>query len=70
MKRCEDEMKSIFNHDMKSYKAQDESLVIQATTWLLVLLIFLAVAYASESDYQECLKGNQSVALCGGGNTK
>lgn len=68
--RVEDEMKRIFNQDMKHYEAQDESMLVKSITWLVFILIITAIAYVSESDYQECLKGNQSVALCGGGNTK
>jgi hypothetical protein len=37
---------------------------------LIVAAIFAAIAYMSERDYQECLSGNNSVVLCGGGNTK
>ena len=70
MTRCEDEMKSIYNHDMKDFKAEEGSMLVKSATWLVFVLILVAVAYVSESDYQECLKGNQSVALCGGGDTK
>ena len=68
--RTEDEMKQIFNQDMKHYKAEEGSMLTKSATWLIFVLILVAIAYASESDYQECLKGNQSVALCGGGNHK
>ena len=68
MKRCEYEMKSIFNHDMKRYKAEEGSMLVKAC--VIFLIIFIALAYAGEADYQECMKGNQSIALCGGGNTK
>jgi len=70
MKRCEDGMKSIFSHDMKHYKAEEGSMLIKSATWLVFVLILVAIAYASESDYHECLASNQSVALCGGGNHK
>ena len=62
---------NIYNHDMKNYKAQDgeEATYLTKTTVILIALI-LVNAYMSERDYQECLAGNQSVVLCGGGNTK
>lgn len=56
--------------DYKNYKAEEGAMLAKTFTILIVTVIFAAIAYASESDYQECLKGNQSVALCGGGNTK
>jgi len=56
--------------DYKNYKAEDGAMLAKSMTILIVTVIFSAIAYASESDYQECLKGNQSVVLCGGGNTK
>jgi hypothetical protein len=72
MRRSEDEFKGIYNRDMKNYRAQeDEAMFIKGSVWLVIALIIIAaIAYVSESDYQECLAGNQSVALCGGGNTK
>jgi hypothetical protein len=63
-------MKRIFNQDMKHYKAEEGPMLIKSATWLVFVLIFVAVAYISEADYQECLAGNQSIVLCGGGNTK
>lgn len=60
-------MKRIYQHDMKHYEAQDESMLVKSISWLVCILVIAAIAYVSESDYQECLKGNQSVALCGGG---
>lgn len=56
--------------DYKNYEAQDGALFAKTLTWLIVAAVFAAVAYASESDYRECLNNNQSVTLCGGGNTK
>lgn len=56
--------------DYKNYEARDGALFAKTLTWLVVAAIFAAVAYVSESDYRECLAGNQSVTLCGGGNTK
>lgn len=38
---------------------------------ILILTVLIAlIGFASERDYQECVKNNQSVALCGGGNTR
>ena len=61
----------IYSRDMKHYKAQDgeEATYLTKTTVILIALICV-IAYMSEKDYQECLAGNQSVVLCGGGNTK
>jgi len=63
-------MAKIFNQDMKHYKAQDGAYLIKAITFLVIAIIFAAIAYTSEQDYQECLKGGQSIVLCGGGNSK
>ena len=63
-------MKEIFYHDMKHYKAQDGEMLTKTIIWLIVAIIFAAIAYTSEQQYQECLAGNQSVVLCGGGNAK
>ena len=68
--RAEDEMRRIYQHDMKHYKAQDKSMLVKSISWLVCILVIAAIAYVSEADYQECLAGNQSVVLCGGGNTK
>lgn len=57
-------------YDYKNHKAEDGSMLAKSVTILIVTVIFTAIAYASESDYQECLKGNQSIVMCGGGNTK
>ncbi len=68
-KRTSDEMNTFFMRDMKHYQVQDEkALKGKAITWLIVTCILAALAYVSESDYQECLKNNQSIVLCGGGN--
>lgn len=56
--------------DYKNYQAQEDAILGKTMMILIVTIIFAAIAYASESDYQECLKGNQSIVLCGGGNTK
>lgn len=61
-------MKQIYNHDMKHYEAHDGAALTKTTVILIALIC--VVAYMSEKDYQECLKGNQSVVLCGGGNHK
>ena len=37
---------------------------------LIITAIVALIGWASERDYQECLKNNQSIALCGGGNTR
>lgn len=37
---------------------------------LIITAIIALIGWASERDYRECLKNNQSVALCGGGNTR
>ena len=60
----------IFNRDMKHYKAQDGAYLTKAVSILVITIIIAAIAYTSEQDYQECLAGNQSVVLCGGGNNK
>lgn len=56
--------------DYKNYQAHDGAVFGETITILTVTIILAGIAYASESDYQECLKGNQSIVLCGGGNTK
>ena len=61
---------NIDNHDMKNYKAQDGAMLTKTISILMITLIIAAIAYTSEQEYQECLAGNQSVVLCGGGNTK
>lgn len=63
-------MKQIFNQDMKHYKAQDGAMLTKTVLWLVIAIIFAAIAYTSEQQYQECFAGSQSVVLCGGGNTK
>ena len=63
-------MKGIFNQDMKHYKAQDGAYLTKAITWPVIAIIFAAIAYTSEQQYQECFAGSQSIVLCGGGNTK
>lgn len=61
-------MKEIFNQDMKHYKAQDGAYLTKAITFLVIAIIFAAIAYISNQQYEECLAGSQSVVLCGGGN--
>jgi hypothetical protein len=56
--------------DYKNYQAHDDAVLGKTIVILIVAAILAAIAYASESDYQECLKGNQSIVLCGGGNSK
>lgn len=68
--RTEDQMKQIFNQDMKNYKAKDDAILAKTCIWLVIAIIIAAIAYTSEQQYQECLSGGQSVVLCGGGNTK
>lgn len=60
----------IFNQDIKHYKAQDGSCLTKTILWLVIAIIFAAIAYTSNQQYEECLAGSQSVVLCGGGNTK
>ena len=60
----------IFNQDMKHYKAQDCAYLTKTILWLVISIIFAAIAYTSSQQYEECLAGSQSVVLCGGGNTK
>jgi len=57
-------------NDYKYYKAPEPVNVIRQSTILLIAVIFAAIAYTSESDYQECMSWNKSIALCGGGNNK
>ena len=61
---------NIYNHDMKNYKAQDGAMLTKTISILMITLIIAAIGYMSEQEYQECLAGNQSVVLCGGGNNK
>ncbi len=68
--RAEDEMKQIFNRDMKHYKAQDGAMLTKSILWLVIAIIFAAIAYTSNQAYLECLAGSKSVVLCGGGNSK
>lgn len=63
-------MKQIFNQDMKHYKAQDGAYLTKTILWLVIAIIFAAIAYTSNQQYEECFAGSQSVVLCGGGNTK
>jgi len=63
-------MNQIFNQDMKNYKAQDGAYLTKTILWLVIAIIFAVIAYTSNQQYEECLAGSQSVALCGGGNTK
>lgn len=57
--------------DYKSYVSQDEKAVFgKQLTALLILIIFTAIAYTSTKDYNECMAGNKSVAMCGGGVNK
>lgn len=63
-------MKQIFNHDMKHYKAQDGAYLTKTITFLVISIIFAAIAYISNQQYEECLVESKSVVLCGGGNTK
>lgn len=57
--------------DYKDYKAQDDKAIFgKSLVVLLLLLIFTGFAIVSTADYNECMAGNKSVALCGGGNTK
>ncbi len=60
----------IFNQDMKNYKAQDGAMLTKAILWLVIAIIFAAIAYTSNQQYEECFAGSQSAVLCGGGNTK
>ncbi|WP_172592418.1 hypothetical protein [Nitrosomonas supralitoralis] len=53
--------------DYKHYKAQDGAMTAKTLTILLVAVIFAAIAYTSNSDYEQCLEEKKSVALCGGG---
>lgn len=66
-RRVSEEMKNFFMKDMKDYQVRDES---KTKVWLIIICILAALVYVSESDYQECLKGSQSIVLCGGGNSK
>lgn len=56
--------------DYKNYEAQDGAMTIKALTWLLVAIFFAAIAYTSTQQYEECMAGNKSVAMCGGGNVR
>lgn len=56
--------------DYKNYAAEDGALFAKTLTWLIVAAIVALIGWASERDYQDCLKNNQSIALCGGGNTR
>lgn len=61
----------MFYKDYKSYVAQDEKAVFgKSLTVLLVVIFMTAIAYTSTKDYNECMAGNKSVSMCGGGNTK
>jgi len=63
-------MKEIFNQDMKHYKAQDGAMLTKSILWLVIAVIFAAIAYTSNQQYEECLVESKSVTLCGGGNFK
>lgn len=55
--------------DYKNYRAPAEpAYILPLATWLVIAIIFAAIAYTSESDYQACMSEVKSVALCGGGN--
>lgn len=54
--------------DYKDYRAQDDKAMFgKSLTVLLVAIFFAAIAYTSTKDYNECMAGNKSVAMCGGG---
>ena len=68
-KRTSEEMNTFFMRDMKHYQVQDEkALKGKMIIWLIVTCILAALAYVSESDYQDCFNEKQSIILCGGGN--
>lgn len=54
--------------DYKHYKADDGAMTVKTSTFLLIALILAAIAYTSNSDYEQCMDEKQSVTLCGGGN--
>lgn len=54
--------------DYKHYKAADNAMVFKHLVWLLISVIFAAIAYTSQADYEKCMEQKQSVAICGGGN--
>lgn len=56
--------------DYKDYEAQDGAMLVKSITWLLIGIFFAAIAYTSTKDYNECMAGNKSVAMCGGGVNK
>lgn len=57
--------------DYKDYRAQDDKAVFgKSLTVLLVVIFMTAIAYTSTQQYEECMAGNKSVAMCGGGNLK
>lgn len=63
----------LFNQDMKHYKAHDgeeATCLTKSILWLVIAIIFAAIAYTSNQQYEECFAGSQSVVLCGGGNSK
>lgn len=60
----------IYNHDMKHYKAQDGAMLTKSVITLICFVILGAWGYFGNQEYLECLSGNQSIVLCGGGNTK
>lgn len=67
----EREFKQIYRRDMKNYRSQeDEALFGKAIILLIIVIIFAAIAYTSNQQYEECLVESKSVTLCGGGNTK
>lgn len=66
-RRVSEEMHTFFMKDLKNYTVRDES---KTKVWIIIICILAALAYVSESDYKECLKGIQSIVLCGGGNSK
>lgn len=57
--------------DYKSYSVQDDKAGFgKQLTALLVVIFMTAIAYTSTKDYNECMAGNKSVAMCGGGVNK
>lgn len=57
--------------DYKDYRAQDDKAVFgKSLTVLLVVIFMTAIAYTSTQQYEECMAGNKSVAMCGGGVNK
>lgn len=56
--------------DYKNYAAPEQASITRQTCYLIIAIVFASIAYTSNQEYKECMAGNKSIVLCGGGNNK